>query len=123
VRKPGAGLRFVDVLIIEEGELAGRPPRVETLSFKSRDFSGLEFNALKAQLIEDAREALWKYGETLDIRRASLQLILRQGREVSVSRIRLVYEGGSLMPRGPSLLDEAVHETTAKVPEVEVLFQ
>ncbi|MFY0577300.1 hypothetical protein ACN28S_25945 [Cystobacter fuscus] len=69
------------------------------MSFKSRDLSGLNLNALKAQLIEDAREALWKYGETLNIRRDSLQLTLRQGREVSVSRIRLVYEGGVLMPR------------------------
>ncbi|WNG27254.1 hypothetical protein F0U62_26980 [Cystobacter fuscus] len=123
VRKPDTGLRFVDVLIIEEGELAGGQPRVETLSFKSRDLSGLNLNALKAQLLEDAWEALWKYGETLNIRRDSLQLTLRQGREVSVSRIRLVYEGGVLMPRGSSLLDEAVSETRAKIPEVEVLFQ
>ena len=74
-------------------------------------------------MLEDAWEALWKYGETLNIRRDSLQLTLRQGREVSVSRIRLVYEGGVLMPRGSSLLDEAVIETRAKIPEVEVLFQ
>ncbi|HEX8538138.1 MAG TPA: hypothetical protein VF664_11785, partial [Cystobacter sp.] len=30
VRKPGPGLRYADVLVIEEGEFAGRPPRVET---------------------------------------------------------------------------------------------
>src|SRR5262249_2666756 len=67
VWKPGTGLRYADVLIIEEGEPAGRPPRVETCSFKSRDLSGLDPKALKAQMIEDAREALRKYGETLDI--------------------------------------------------------
>ena len=37
VTKPGSGLRFADVLVIEEGELGGRPPRVETFSFKSRN--------------------------------------------------------------------------------------
>ena len=42
VRKPDTGLRYADVLVIEEGGLAGGPPRVETFSFKSRDLSGLE---------------------------------------------------------------------------------
>jgi hypothetical protein len=68
MRKPGSGLRFADVLIIEEGELTGRVRRVETLSFKSRDLSRLEGKALRAQMIEDAREALRKYGETVDIK-------------------------------------------------------
>jgi hypothetical protein len=49
VRKPGPGLRFADVLVIEEGELGGRPRRVETFSFKSRDLSGLGPDTLKAQ--------------------------------------------------------------------------
>ena len=79
VRKPGTGLRFADVLIIEEGEIARGRPRVETMSFKSRDFSGLKGDGLEAQIREDAREALRKYGETLDIRRDSLQPLLREG--------------------------------------------
>jgi hypothetical protein len=62
VNKPGTGLRFADVLIIEEGELGGRSPRVETLSFKSRDLAGLGEDALEAQMIADAKEALSKYG-------------------------------------------------------------
>ena len=68
MRKAGPGLRYADILVIEEGELGGRPRRIETFSFKSRDLSGLKYEALEAQLIEDAREALRKYGERLDIR-------------------------------------------------------
>ncbi|MGZ3458917.1 MAG: hypothetical protein ACXU86_10495 [Archangium sp.] len=123
VKKPGTGLRFADVLIIEEGELAGGPPRVETFSFKSRNLSGLKEKALKAQMIEDAREALRKYGETLDIRRDSLQSLLREGSGVPVSRVRLIYEGGALKPKNVDALKTAVEETEAKVSGVEVLFQ
>ncbi len=123
VKKPDGGLRYADVLIIEEGELAGGPPRVETLSFKSRDLSGLEYPALEAQMIADAREALQKYGGTLDIRRDSLQPLLRQGSQVPVQRVRLVYEGGRLKPNKVKDLEAAVRTTREKLPEVEVLFQ
>ncbi|HYO53031.1 hypothetical protein [Archangium sp.] len=123
VKKPSTGLRYADVLIIEEGELAGRPPRVETLSFKSRDLSRLEGKALEAQMMEDAREALRKYGETLDIRRNSLQPLLHQGSEVAVSRVRLVYQGGALIPKDVRELKRAVGAVKAAVPGVEVLFQ
>ena len=74
-------------------------------------------------MIEDAREALWKYGETLDIRRDSLQLLLRQGSEVPVSRVRLIYEGGELMPTSAADLDAALKATRAAIPGVEVSFQ
>jgi hypothetical protein len=80
VRKPGTGLRFADVLVIEMGGPAGQPRRIETFSFKSRNLSGLSGPALEAQMLTDAREALRKYGETLDIRRDSLQPLLHEGR-------------------------------------------
>ncbi len=123
VSKPGTGLRFADVLIIEEGELGGRSPRVETLSFKSRDLSRLDGKALVAQMIADAKEALSKYGETLDIRRSSLQPLLGEGSKVPVSRVRLVYEGDVLKPKDLRELKAAVNATRGKVPGVEVLFQ
>ncbi|MGZ3461765.1 MAG: hypothetical protein ACXU86_25010, partial [Archangium sp.] len=90
VRKPKSGLRYADVLVIEQKPLPGQPPRVETFSFKSRDFSGLEYDVVEAQMIADAREALGYYGETLNIRRPGLK-----GR-VKVQRVRLIYEGGKL---------------------------
>jgi hypothetical protein len=123
VRKLGPGLRYADVLVIEEGELGGRPRRVETFSFKSRDLSGLGRDALTAQMIEDAREALQKYGEALDIRRDSLQSLLPEGSEVPVQRVRLIYEGGKLMPTDVNMLEHAVNETKREVPGVEVLVQ
>ncbi|MCY1082676.1 hypothetical protein [Archangium lansingense] len=123
VWKPESGLRYVDVLVIEEGGPTGAPPRVETFSFKSRDLSLLKGRALVAQMIEDAREALQKYGGMLDIRRDSLQRLLRGGSDVSVQRVRLVYEGGDLKPHEPAILDAAVREAESEIPGVEVLFQ
>ncbi|WP_309896751.1 hypothetical protein, partial [Archangium sp.] len=123
VKKPGPGLRYADVLVIEEGEVGGRPRHVETFSFKSRDLSGLKREALTAQIVEDAGEALRHYGEKLDIRRGSLQSLLPGGSEVQVSRVRLIYEGGDLKPKSVVDLDAAVEETRSKVPGVEVLFQ
>jgi hypothetical protein len=123
VKKPESGLRYVDVLVIEEGPLSGGPPRVETFSFKSRDLSGLEKGALEAQMKADAREALQKYGGTLDIRRDSLQPLLRQGSKVPVQRVRLVYEGGKLKPTDVDDLNSTTREVESAVPEVEVLFQ
>jgi hypothetical protein len=123
VRKPGTGLRYVDVLIIEEGALSSGPPRVETFSFKSRDLASLKRDALKAQMVEDAREALQKYGGTLEIRRDSLQPLLSEGSEVSVQRVRLVYEGGALKPKDVNILNIAMRKAEGEVPGVEVLFQ
>src|SRR5258705_6684037 len=69
VAKPGVdGVRYVDVLVIEEAP--GKPPRVESFSFKSRDFSGATTSdPVAAQMKADAAAALRFYGETLDIRR------------------------------------------------------
>ena len=87
------GVRYADVLVIEEGR--GQPPRVETFSFKSRDLSGMADKPVAAQMMADAAAALRYYGETLNIRRPSLKHL---GPRVQVRRVRLVYEGGELMP-------------------------
>ncbi|WNG25739.1 hypothetical protein F0U62_18215 [Cystobacter fuscus] len=123
VKKPNSGLCYADVLLIEENEFSGWPRRVETFSFKSRDFSGLEREAVKAQMMEDAREALRKYGETLDIRRDSLHRFLRESSDVPVQRVRLVYEGGGLKPKKAKDLKAAVDATMREVLRVEILFQ
>jgi hypothetical protein len=123
VSKPGPGLRYADVLVIEEGALGGRPRRVETFSFKSRNLSELDPDALRARMIEDASEALRKYGEALDIRRDSLQRLLGAAGEVPVQRVRLVYEGGALKPTDVNVLKRAVSATKTAVPGVEVLFR
>ena len=124
VMKSGTGLRFADVLVLEEGGSAAGTPRVETLSFKSRDLSVLGEKALSAQILEDANEALRKYGETLDVRRNSLQVLLRQGCEVAVQRVRLIYDGkADLMPRKSGELSAAMSKVKVKNPGVEVSFQ
>ncbi|WP_235216597.1 hypothetical protein [Archangium violaceum] len=123
MKKPESGLRYADVLIIEEGELTGRTPRLETFSFKSRDLSELNPKTLKAQMLEDAKEALLKYGGTLDIRRDSLQPLLREGSPVPVQRVRLIYEGGELRPKDTNVLNRVVNQLESEIPEVEVLVQ
>ncbi|MFY0581579.1 hypothetical protein ACN28S_51515 [Cystobacter fuscus] len=123
VRKPSSGLRFADVLVIEEGPNAGRPPRVETFSFKSRSLSALKGKALEAQMIADAMDALGYYGETLDIRRPSLQFLLREGSKVPVRRVRLIYEGGELKPKDVDDLNAAMNRVQREVPRVGVAFQ
>ena len=122
VRKPGTGLRFADVLVIEEGTPGPGPRRVETFSFKSRDLSQLGDKALEAQMKADASEALRHYGETLDIRRRSIQSILPGGSDVRVVRVRLIYEGGDLKPTKVNDLNAVVDAVQEAVLGVEVLF-
>ena len=123
VTKPESGLRYADVLVIEEGGPTGVTPRVETFSFKSRDLSHLKGGELIAQMVEDASEALQKYGGTLDIRRNSVHSLLSGRSEVPVQRVRLVYEGGKLKPSQAADLDVAVEAVRERVPGVEVLLQ
>ena len=121
VAKPGeAGIRFTDVLVIEQQPPPGQPPRVETFSFKSRNLSLLGEKALTAQMVADASEALRYYGERLNIRRPSLHL---RDSQVQVHRVRLIYEGGALKSQGPSIWDDAVREAQDKVKGVEVLSE
>ncbi|HZI03550.1 MAG TPA: hypothetical protein VEZ71_05980, partial [Archangium sp.] len=117
VLKPESGLRFADVLVIEQQPLPGQTPRVETFSFKSRDFSGLGARAMERQLRADASEALAYYGESLNIRRPGLE------RHAEVHRVRLIYEGGRLKPRDPDVQRTAVNRAMTAVPGVEVLIQ
>ncbi|RUO91228.1 hypothetical protein D7Y11_21025 [Corallococcus sp. AB018] len=112
-----ADLRFADVLVIEEGPAAGSQPRVETFSFKSRDLSLLKEDALAAQMVEDAGNALRYYGGELKIVRKKIR------QEAQVQRVRLVYEGGELKPANSKSLANALREVRDEVNEVEVLIQ
>jgi hypothetical protein len=110
-------LRFVDALVIEDHPPAGQPPRVETFSFKSRDLKLLVPEALTAQLVEDARNTLRYYGETLNIRRPGLE------QTAQIQRVRLVYEGDKLRPADAHALKDALENVRDEVEGVEVLFQ
>ncbi|WP_375767507.1 hypothetical protein NR798_38395 [Archangium gephyra] len=117
VHKPESGLRYADVLVIEQKPLPGQTPRVETFSFKSRDFSGLKYDVMEARMEADATEASRKYGGTLDIRRPGIE------GSVNVRRVRLIYEGGPLKPKNERQLDVAMRAAEKEVSGVEVLFQ
>ncbi|WP_434391417.1 hypothetical protein [Melittangium boletus] len=98
-------------------------PRVETFSFKSRDLSHLGDKAVETRMIADARDALVYYGGALDIRRPSLRPILIEGRFVPVSRVRLIYEGGTFKPAKRRELQTLVNVVEKAVPDVEIAFQ
>ncbi|MCY1047652.1 hypothetical protein OV208_40515 [Corallococcus sp. bb12-1] len=117
-----ADLRFADVLVIEMEPTVGQPPRVETFSFKSRDLRALETNGLEAQLKADASAALRYYGETLNIRRRTLQSEV-DGLEVQVQRVRLIYEGGAVYGEKFNKLNAAAERVRMHVKEVEISFE
>jgi len=120
VAKEGAaGIRFADVLVIEQRPPPGQPPRVESFSFKSRNISRLGENPLIAQVVADARDARSYYGETLDIRRPSLAYL---GPGVRVQRVHLIYEGGQLKP-DRVIFEKALDAVREDVGGVEVLVQ
>ncbi|RYD68439.1 MAG: hypothetical protein EOP84_29945, partial [Verrucomicrobiaceae bacterium] len=110
-------IRFADVLVIEEGPVAGPTPRVETFSFKSRDFKLADRDALAAQMTTDAGHALRYYGETLNILRSEIR------QQAHIQRIRLVYEGGPLFPKDPKMVRAAIATAKRRVEGVEVLVE
>jgi hypothetical protein len=118
-RTGAAGIRFADVLVIEQRPLPGQPPRVESFSFKSRNLALLDEKPLIAQMVADAHDARSYYGGSLDIRRPSLAYL---GPEVKIQRVHLIYEGGQLKPRRERL--EAAEDRVRQLAkEVKVLFQ
>ena len=124
VWKPESGLRFADVLVIEQQPPPpGQPPRVETFSFKSRDLSLMDEKALKTRMVADAGEAWAYYGDVLDIRRPSLRLLLPSHEVIAVQRVRLFYEGGRLRPGKVGNLGAIGVDVQQAVPGVSVWLQ
>lgn len=109
--------RYADVLVIEERPPPGQPPRVETFSFKSRNLAVLDEDTLPVQLNTDDSNAMKYYGGTLKILRDGMR------QQADVRRVRLVYEGGELLPPKRVVLNNAVDATQSNVKGVEVLFQ
>ena len=121
VAKPGVpGVRFADALVIETRPPPGQPPRVVSFSFKSRDFSVMDFEVLVARVKVDASAALRHYGGKLNVRRTSLRYL---GPEVQVRRVRLVYEGGELTPTETDVWQRVSDRVRRDVGDVEVLVQ
>ncbi|WNZ64010.1 hypothetical protein QEG98_10125 [Myxococcus sp. MxC21-1] len=109
--------RYADVLVIEGRPTPGQPPRVETFSFKSRDFRYLGRDELAVQINTDASKAMKYYGGSLRILRDGL----RQNAEVQ--RVRVVYESKGLFPENPKTLNWAASRAQRRNKGVEVVFQ
>jgi len=119
--QPNAGvkktdLRFADVLIIEREVAPGRSSRVETVSFKRRDFRKMKAEDVRELMKGDAREAMRYYGGVLDIRTPGLGL---RGQPVTVSKVHLVYDA-KLKPESDL---QSIFEGVAAETGVEVRFE
>ncbi|NRD57551.1 MULTISPECIES: hypothetical protein [Corallococcus] len=112
-----ADFRYADVLVIEERPPPGQPPRVETFSFKSRNLSFLKMEELEVQVNTDASNAMKYYGGSLKILRDGMR------QQADVKRVRLVYEGETLLPRDRDGLAAAVTAAQERIEGVEVLVQ
>jgi hypothetical protein len=87
-------LTYVDQLVVDEASLRpGRTPVVHSFSNKQHGFKSMSQKEMLNQLTADAKEALTKYGGTVEVRRPGHPLF---GRKVSVSRVHLVYDGKGL---------------------------
>ncbi|MFL5355564.1 hypothetical protein [Archangium sp.] len=102
VHEGRATLTYVDQLVVDEASLRpGRTPTVHCFSNKQRSFQSMSLQELRSQLRADAREALTKYGGTVEIRRPGHPLF---GRKVEVSRVHLVYDEKELTVDAKKLL-------------------
>ncbi|QRO03002.1 hypothetical protein JRI60_48215 [Archangium violaceum] len=89
-------LTYVDQFVVDEASLRpGQTPSVHSFSNKKRDFKSMSEDVIDAHLAADAREALTKYGGTVEVRRPGHPLF---GRKVNVSRVHLVYDGAEMAP-------------------------
>ncbi|RYD47511.1 MAG: hypothetical protein EOP83_27950, partial [Verrucomicrobiaceae bacterium] len=109
--------RYADVLVIEERPPPGEPPRVETFSFKSRNLRLLDPDELTVQVNADASNAMRHYGGSRKILRDGMR------QQAAVKRVRLVYEGGELLPQKRKMFGDAVDAAQEKIRGVEVLSQ
>ena len=75
---------------------------VETFSNKSHDFKEWSEGDIFKQLKTDADEALAKYGGVVQVRRPGHPLF---GRNVSVSRVHLMYDEKTVLPSLKKQLD------------------
>jgi hypothetical protein len=88
-REGSSSRNYADQLVVDEATLQKSTPRVESFSTKQRDLRRMSDRELERQVGSDAREALSKYGDTVEIRRPGHPLFERR---VTVSRVHLVYD-------------------------------
>jgi hypothetical protein len=106
VHEGKAALTYVDQFVVDEASLRpGRTPTVHCFSNKQRSFKSMSTQDIEKQLTADVREALTKYGGTVEVRRPGHPLF---GRKVEISRVHLVYdEQGLSASVKKTLMDEA----------------
>ncbi|WP_224372464.1 hypothetical protein [Hyalangium versicolor] len=104
----GTPLSYADQFVVDEATVRQATPHVETFSTKQRDFSGMSVRVIEQHVIADSKEAVGKYGGTVEVRRPGHPLFERR---VPVSRVHLVYDG-RLLPELHNLREQMT--TTAR---------
>jgi hypothetical protein len=106
-------LTYADQFVFDEASLQqGSRLRVETFSNKSRDFRGWSEEDVIKQARVDAKEALAKYGGTVQVRRPGHPLF---GRDVPVSQVHLVYDSETLTARLKEILTDRLKSSGVKL--------
>ena len=112
-------LRYADALVIETDPT--KPFRVETFSFKSRNFKGMQPAEMRDQVAADAQAAQRYYGGEVDIRTPALGM---RGKPVKVDQVHLVYDGdGNLIDLKVRQVLEKLFQDITKETGVEVRIE
>jgi hypothetical protein len=113
VHEGRATLTYVDQLVVDEASLRpGWTPTVHSFSNKQHGFKSMSEKEMRNQLTVDVKEALTKYGGTVEVRRPGHPLF---GRKVSVSRVHLIYDGKGLQPEVQRKLTTASTNLTVEL--------
>src|SRR5205814_2254374 len=96
-KKTGETTKYADQLVVDKATIGpGKTPSVQTFSNKSRvwpdKLGAIERASVRAQVIEDVKEALTKYGGDITLRRPEGPLKELYNQTVKVEKVTLVYE-------------------------------
>ena len=120
---------FPDQVIVDGAELAsGKTPKITTVSNKSRQWpttlGGAETASVRAQVVEDATEALTKYGGDITFRRPEGPLKGLYNQTVKVDKVKLVYDAKYAQTKElQQLIRDAAAGVEVNGQRVEVIFR
>ncbi|MET0649826.1 MAG: DUF4157 domain-containing protein [Pyrinomonadaceae bacterium] len=120
---------FPDQLIVDGATVGpGKTPKITAVSNKSREWpaklGGAETASVRAQAIEDATEALTKYGGDVTLRRPEGPLKALYNQTVKVEKVKLIYDAKYAQTKElQQLIRDAAAGVEVNGQRVEVIFR
>jgi hypothetical protein len=123
-------MNYPDQLVVDRATI-NHPfmkPRVQSFSNKSRvwpeKLGPAEIDSVSAQVVEDANEALAKYGGEITLRRPGGPLAPLYGKKVKVEKVTLIYDKAYVKtPDLEKIIRDAAAGVEINGQKVEVVFQ